>query len=122
MTLIETVAEDAADDAVAVLYAGARESMGFVPNSLSAFSLRPIMAFAEKVAGDASSITEADIQRLRNVGLSDRDIFDVVAAAAARCFFSKTLDALGAEPDAAFADLEPGLREALTVGRPIEQG
>ncbi len=181
MTLIETVAEDTADDAVAVLYAGARESMGFVPNSLRAFSLRPevyaaweqlksaiaggmdarryelatlaaarklrssycclahgkvlaelfldpgavrelalgssladldeadvaVMSFAEKVVGDASSITEAEIQALRDVGLSDRDIFDVVAAAAARCFFSKTLDAVGAEPDAGSNSAEP---------------
>jgi hypothetical protein len=29
------------------------------------------------------------------------------------------LDALGVEPDAAFNALEPGLRDALTVGRPI---
>ena len=81
-----------------------------------------IMDLAERVAGDASSITDDDIQRLRDVGLGDREIFDVVAAAAARCFFSKTVDALGGLPDAVYADLEPGLREALTVGRPIERG
>jgi hypothetical protein len=44
---------------------------------------------------------------------------DVVLAAAARCFFSKTLDALGVEPDEAYRDLDPALRDALTVGRPI---
>jgi hypothetical protein len=44
---------------------------------------------------------------------------DVVLAAAARCFFSKTLDALGVEPDASYRDLEPALREVLVVGRPI---
>jgi hypothetical protein len=44
---------------------------------------------------------------------------DVVLTAAARCFFSKTLDALGAEPDSAYWNLDPGLRDALTVGRPI---
>jgi hypothetical protein len=33
---------------------------------------------------------------------------------------SKTLDALGAEPDAAFMDLEPELREALVIGRPYQ--
>ena len=52
-------------------------------------------------------------------GLSDEEIFDVVLAAAARCFFSKTLDALGVEPDAAYAELDPAFRDALTVGRPI---
>ncbi len=44
---------------------------------------------------------------------------DVVLAAAARCFFSKTLDGLGVLPDASFRDLDPELREALVVGRPI---
>jgi hypothetical protein len=44
---------------------------------------------------------------------------DVVLAAAARCFFSKTLDALGIEPDPKYAKLDAPLRGALTVGRPI---
>jgi alkylhydroperoxidase family enzyme len=80
-----------------------------------------IMDFAAKVARDACSITEDDVQRLREAGLSDHDIFDVNVAASARCFFSKTLDAVGALPDAEYAELDPGLRDALTVGRPIEQ-
>jgi hypothetical protein len=44
---------------------------------------------------------------------------DVVLAAAARRFFSKTLDALGVRPDTSYRELEPDLREALVVGRPI---
>ena len=40
-------------------------------------------------------------------------------AAALRCFFSKTLDGLGVQADAKYSGLEPGLRDALTVGRPI---
>lgn len=44
---------------------------------------------------------------------------DVILAAAARCLFSKTLDALGVRPDASYRDLEPDLRDALVVGRPI---
>jgi uncharacterized peroxidase-related enzyme len=79
-----------------------------------------VMDLADKVADDATAVTQADIDRLRDLGLSDAEIFDVVAAASARCFFSKTLDALGVQPDARFADLEPAaLREQLTVGRPI---
>ncbi len=81
-----------------------------------------VMDLAVKVADDATSIEQADIDRLRSVGLSDADIFDVVLAAAARCFFSKTLDALGVEPDAKYAELEPVLRDALTVGRAIADG
>jgi uncharacterized peroxidase-related enzyme len=77
------------------------------------------MEFAGKVARDAPAITADDIGRLRSAGLSDAEIMDVVLAAAARCFFSTTLDALGVEPDVAYQDLEPPLRDALTVGRPI---
>ena len=79
-----------------------------------------VMALADKVAADATTVTEADLENLRRLGLSDRDIFDVILAAAARCFFSKVLDATGTLPDAAYNDLEAGLREALTVGRPVE--
>ena len=78
-----------------------------------------VMDLADKVAQDATSVTQADVDALRAHGLSDAEIFDVIAAAAARCFFSKVLDAIGAEPDKKYAALEPGLREALTVGRPI---
>lgn len=80
-----------------------------------------LIELAEKVAGDATSISQSDIDRLHRLGLSDADIFDVVAAAAARCFFSKTLDALGAQADAAYSELEPELPDALTVGRPIAE-
>jgi uncharacterized peroxidase-related enzyme len=80
-----------------------------------------VMDLAEAVAEDATSITEADIDRLRGLGLSDADVFDVVAAAAARCFFSKTLDALGVLADSSYAELDPELRDALTVGRPIAE-
>jgi uncharacterized peroxidase-related enzyme len=78
-----------------------------------------VMDLAEKVAEDATAIQQADIERLRSAGLSEAEVLDVVLAAAARCFFSKTLDALGVEPDAKYADLEPRVRDALTVGRPI---
>jgi uncharacterized peroxidase-related enzyme len=81
-----------------------------------------VMDLADKVAGDATSVTEADIERLRSLGLDDGEILEVVVAAAVRCFFSKTLDALDVQPDAKFAALEPRVREALTVGRPFEHG
>lgn len=78
-----------------------------------------VIDLAEKVAADATSVTEADLDRLRSLGLSDTEIFDVVLTAAARAFFSKALDGVGAQADHRYADLEPGLRDALTVGRPI---
>lgn len=78
-----------------------------------------VMDLAEKVVDDASSIGDADLQPLRDLGLSETDIMDVVLAATARCFFSKTLDAIGVRPDASYAQMEPELREVLVVGRPI---
>ena len=80
-----------------------------------------VMELADKVAEDATRVTEADVDRLRSLGLSDQDVLDVVLAAAARCFFSKVLDGVGAEPDAKYRALDPELRDALTVGRPIAE-
>jgi alkylhydroperoxidase family enzyme len=78
-----------------------------------------VMDLAERVVDDATSIGDGDLQRLRDLGLSETEIMDVVLAAAARCFFSKTLDALDIRADASFRELEPRLRETLVVGRPI---
>lgn len=78
-----------------------------------------IMDFAEKVAADASSVTPSDIEKLREHGLGEADILDVALAAAARSFFSKVLDALGASPDPVYREMEPELQSLLTVGRPI---
>jgi alkylhydroperoxidase family enzyme len=80
-----------------------------------------VMDLAERVVDDATSIGDEDLQPLRDLGLGDREIMDVVLAAAARCFFSKTLDALCILPDAHFAELAPELLDVLVVGRPIAQ-
>ena len=79
------------------------------------------MRLARKTVEDATSVSSEEIGELRELGLSDAEIFDIVAAAAARCFFSKTLDALGVQPDAEYAVLAPELREALVTGRPIDE-
>jgi uncharacterized peroxidase-related enzyme len=79
-----------------------------------------VMDLAAKVADDATSVTQADVDGLRALGLSDAEVFDVVAAAAARCFFSSTLDGVGAQADVRYVAIEPAeLRDGLTVGRPI---
>jgi uncharacterized peroxidase-related enzyme len=79
-----------------------------------------VMDLAEKVAADATSVGEDDFARLRKHGITDSEIFDVVAAAAARCFFSKTLDGLGVQPDAQYGEQLGGdVLAALTVGRKV---
>ncbi|MGH7278063.1 MAG: peroxidase-related enzyme [Candidatus Rokuibacteriota bacterium] len=80
-----------------------------------------MMAFAERVARDAAAITDAEVRALREHGFSDAQVFDIAAAAAARSFFSKVVDALGALPDVAYAALEDDLKRELTPGRPISR-
>jgi len=81
-----------------------------------------IVRFATLVTTEPASVTASDMERLRALGLSDEEILDVVLAAAARCFFSTVLEALGVQADPAYRALDPELRAALTVGRPIQEG
>lgn len=77
-----------------------------------------LMSFAEKVARAPASVTGGDIERLKELGLSDRDIFDLVLAVGARCFFATVIEAVGVTPEADLADtLDPDLLEVLLVGR-----
>lgn len=191
---IETVAEDAADPALAEWYASQRKSWGFLPDYAGCFAMRPdvaeawtrlnltirggmdrrrfelatiaaartlastyctvahasflrdvcgdgetvralaehpdgsalsgqdaaVYAFAVKVARDASSIEQGDVDALRAAGLSDAEVADVVFAVAARSFFTKVLDGLGAQLDRATAEtFEPEVLDAMVVGRPV---
>ena len=78
-----------------------------------------VMDLAEKVVVDATSIDDRDLQPLLDLGLSEPEIMDVVLAAAARCFFAKTLDGLGVRPDSSLSELDPAVLDVLVVGRPI---
>jgi len=78
-----------------------------------------MLAFVEKVVHDAHGITPQDIDELRSHGFSDAEILDITLTAAARSFFAKVLDAVGAEPDEVYLELEDELRQALSVGRPF---
>lgn len=79
-----------------------------------------MMRFSRKVARDASTITAADVEKLKEHGLSDADVFDVATTAAGRAFFTKVLDAVGSLPDAGFKSIDEDLRAHLIVGRPID--
>jgi uncharacterized peroxidase-related enzyme len=78
-----------------------------------------VVRFARKVAEEADKITQEDIDELRGLGFADADVFNIIVAAAARCFFSKVLDATGTLPDASLHAMPHQLRSALTVGRDI---
>jgi uncharacterized peroxidase-related enzyme len=91
---------------------------GEAPQSLSAAEAA-MVAFGRKVARDASAITSDDVERLKQHGFTDAEIFDIVATAAARAFFTKVIESLGVEADAPFHAMDSEFRKALTVGRPI---
>ncbi|HLW58407.1 MAG TPA: hypothetical protein VKV57_00620 [bacterium] len=78
-----------------------------------------MLAFAEKVTLHAYRVTQADVDELRGHGFADAEILDIILAAAARNFYSRVVDAVGAVPDPEYLDLEAGLRLALAVGRPF---
>jgi uncharacterized peroxidase-related enzyme len=99
----------------------AMESIAEHPNGAALDPVdRAVYEFAGKVATDAASVEQADVDRLREVGLSDADVADVVFAAAARSFFTAVLDGLGAQLDAqTAATFEPAVLASMVVGRPV---
>lgn len=80
---------------------------------------RAMLAYAEKVTVAADQVTQADIDRLRTFGFTDRNIFDIALCASFRCMLSKMLDATGAVPEPAFHDSDEAFRAAMAVGRKI---
>jgi uncharacterized peroxidase-related enzyme len=81
---------------------------------------RAVLAFAGQVALDAASVTASDIDAVREVGLSDNDIADIVFAVAARSFFTRVLDGFGIQADHQLGNgFDPELRDQLVVGRPF---
>jgi uncharacterized peroxidase-related enzyme len=74
-----------------------------------------MMEYAAKLSRDSASMTEQDAAVLRDHGFTDREIVDIALAAAARNFYSRTLHALGVEPDVP-RRIEPALKDALLAG------
>ncbi len=76
-----------------------------------------MLAYAEQITRDASKITQADIDRLRAVGLSDLNIADIALAASFRNFMSRYFDAVGASVEPEFLDADPQVRQQMSVGK-----
>jgi uncharacterized protein YciW len=77
------------------------------------------MAFARKVAADPKKVTQQDVDALRDHGLNDAEVFEIVAIVAGRAFFTTMLDGLGAAPDSAYREMDADLVASLSVGRSI---
>jgi len=72
-----------------------------------------MMEFAQKIARSANEMTQADVDVLRALGFEDVEILDIALTATMRSFASKTFDALGADPDAVYVELEQELSDLL---------
>lgn len=68
-----------------------------------------LMDYADKISRESESITQADIDLLRQDGLNEQQITDVALAAAARNFLSRYFHALGVDPDPELIEKEPEL-------------
>ena len=91
---------------------------GDTPASLSPAEVA-MVTFARAVARDASKIESRDVDHLRQHGFSDAEIFDIVATAAARSFWTKVIESLGVEAEPPFRELSPEFSSALVCGRPV---
>ena len=66
---------------------------------------RAILGYALKVTRDAHGCTPEDIERLRQVGLTDEEIFDVAETASMFNFTNRLTSALGMVPNRDFDQL-----------------
>jgi uncharacterized peroxidase-related enzyme len=91
---------------------------GETPASLTAAEIE-MMSFGRLVATDATSVTRADIDRLKQHNFSDAEIFDIAATAAARAFWTKLLESLGVEAEQTLRTMDTSFVETLSVGRAV---
>lgn len=78
--------------------------------------------WARSVVRDPNATSPADVQGLRDAGMSDEQIFAITAFVALRLAFSTVNDALGAHPDARLVESLPTIvTDAITYGRPVQE-
>ena len=79
---------------------------------------KAMASWARKIVKDPNATTPADLQELRDAGLTDPQIFAITAFVALRVAFSTINDALGANPDAQLVEsLPPAVTQSVTYGR-----
>jgi uncharacterized peroxidase-related enzyme len=80
---------------------------------------RTMASWARLVTKDPNATTPADIQKLRDAGFSDAQVFAITLFVALRLAFSTVNDALGAHPDAKLVvTLPQDVVTAVSYGRP----
>jgi uncharacterized peroxidase-related enzyme len=82
---------------------------------------RALARWARAVAADPNAVEARDVQRLRDVGFDEAQIFAITTFVALRLAFSTVNDALGARPDSQLIASTPApVLSAVTFGRPPE--
>ena len=99
------------DELICILKGGSSPTLSATENAA--------LCHARILANHAEKVTQADIQRLYDVGFDDAAIFDITAIVAGRAFFTKLVEGLGARADVVYQNMDENLRRFLTVGRPI---
>jgi alkylhydroperoxidase family enzyme len=75
-------------------------------------------SWARKMVTDPNATTPEDLQKMRDTGLTDKQIFAITAFVALRVAFSTINDALGVGPDAQLVESLPTpVTESVTYGR-----
>ncbi len=83
-------------------------------------SERALADWARAVATDPNATEAEDVQRLRDAGFDEAQIFAITAFVALRLAFSTINDALGAAPDSQLGASTPApVLSAVTFGRPL---
>src|SRR3984957_4397914 len=81
---------------------------------------KAMASWARKIVKDPNATAPADVQELRDAGLTDPQIFAITAFVALRLAFSTINDALGANPDAQLVESLPSaVTQSVTYGRPV---
>ena len=81
---------------------------------------RALATWAGQVVREPNAITAADVDRLREAGITDEEIFNATVFVAFRLAFSSVNDALGARPDQPLAAAAPAaVRDAVVYGRRV---
>lgn len=76
-----------------------------------------MLEYAEKMTLQPSEVTEKDVQGLREVGWTDREILDIAAVISYRNFITRMADALGVELTEDYKNLRQDYVESLMVGK-----
>jgi uncharacterized peroxidase-related enzyme len=79
-----------------------------------------MLSFARQVATDASAVTRDDVERLKQHGFTDAEIFDIAAIAGARAFWTKLVEALGVEAEPNLRAMDAEFVASMSVGRAVQ--